>query len=139
MRKRWKDGWFLGLLAATAALAFQVVSWAQCQVPNINTVACFTPGPNNPSAVTTCTNIPSAGVCSNSAIYQIYNFPNGTTPNKTGSTQQVLSNCYQYTQCAWVFPPITGKCATGTQYPGGGNWYQANMITTSNVKCPPAP
>jgi hypothetical protein len=134
MRKRWNDVCFIGLLAAIATLVFQVAGWAQCQQPNTSTVACFTPGPNNPAPVNTCKGIPFLNCGSNVAVYTIKNFPDGSVNSPKGATQQQQANCYQYTTCTWE---IAVGCVPGTQYPGAGNWFQVlKTVNNPGVTCP---
>ncbi len=120
------------LLAATTALAVQLVSWAQqCTQPNpYQLVACYTP---NPPGVDACGGL-DPSICATSKVYDINNFP--TTQNtNSGSTTQQQSNCYQVTTCQLM----AGACVAGPILPGRNSYYQAAKIVdnSKNVPCPP--
>ena len=115
----------LGILAICMAV------WAvePCQIPSASTKACYDPD----DAIVTCDGIIEADCVANRLfVYEINQFPDGTTPSATGATKTESTNCYRPKGCDW-----DSRTATCTNNPTWQTWrVKQKTVVNPDVQCP---
>lgn len=117
-----------GISATFGVIGAHWIRWAvadDCVKPNPSQGLCDT----LPSdAVTSCTGLtPCDG-----SVYEINNFPKGTTQAETGATKEEQANCKRVTPCDYDTSVNPAVCKAGIT----GNWsLKAKTVNDPDTKC----
>ena len=122
-----------GLLAVAGCV--QGVLWAtgDCQIPNPNTKLCAaTPE----DSIGSCEDgNPNIGSGCGVKVYEISNFPNGTSSSSSGTTAEEQADCKRSKDCILDLDAVPQKCKASTT--GWSGWSQATKTIVGTNECPP--